>query len=69
MIKALNSLTQKKIFILEANPSAENMTKYLYDYVNTLYGDLVSKVVVWESPIQYAVATMPFHLVTISICS
>lgn len=54
LLKALNSLTQKKIFILEGNPSAENMAKYLYDHVNTLYGDLVSKVVIWESPIQYA---------------
>ncbi len=54
LLNALNYLTQKKIFTLDGNPSAENMAKCLYDHVYTLYGDLVSKVRIWESPSQYA---------------
>lgn len=55
LLKALNSLTEKKIFAFRSdNPTAEVMAKYLYDHVRQLYGDLVSKVRIWESPTQYA---------------
>jgi 6-pyruvoyltetrahydropterin/6-carboxytetrahydropterin synthase len=55
LLRALNSLTEKKIFVFQnENPTAEVMAKYLYDHVHKLYGDLVSKVRIWESPNQYA---------------
>lgn len=55
LIDALNLLKEKKIFIFHnQNPTAEVMAKYLYDHVYKLYGDLVSKVRIWESPNQYA---------------
>ncbi len=30
------------------------MAKYLYEQVRQLYGELVSRVRIWESPSQYA---------------
>jgi 6-pyruvoyltetrahydropterin/6-carboxytetrahydropterin synthase len=55
LLRALNSLTEKKIFVFHnENPTAEVMAKYLYNHVQKLYGDLVSKVRIWESPNQYA---------------
>ncbi len=55
LLSAFNSLTEKKIFVFhEENPTAEVMARYLYDNVHKLYGDLVSKVRIWESPNQYA---------------
>lgn len=55
LIDALNSLQNKKVFTFPgANPTAEVLAKYLYDHTQKLYGDLVSKVRVWESPNQYA---------------
>lgn len=55
LLDALNLLKEKKIFIFHnQNPTAEVMAKYLHDYVYKLYGDLVSKVRIWESPNQYA---------------
>lgn len=55
LLRALNMLKEKKIFVFHnENPTAEVMAKYLYDYVHELYGDLVSKVRIWESPNQYA---------------
>jgi 6-pyruvoyltetrahydropterin/6-carboxytetrahydropterin synthase len=55
LLRALNSLKEKRIFVFRnENPTAEVMAKHLYDYVRKLYGDLVSKVRIWESPNQYA---------------
>lgn len=55
LLNALDSLTDKKVFIFDnGNPTAEAIAKYLYDYVRRLYGNLVSKVRIWESPNQYA---------------
>ena len=55
LLNALGSLTHNKVFIFESgNPTAEALAKYLYDYVHNLYGNLVSKVRIWESPNQYA---------------
>lgn len=55
LLSVFNSLTEKKIFVFHnENPTAEVMAKYLYDNVHRLYGDLVSKVRIWESPNQYA---------------
>ena len=55
LLRALNLLKERKIFVFhDENPTAEVMAKYLYDYVHKLYGDLVSKVRIWESPNQYA---------------
>ena len=55
LLRALNSLSEKKIFVFSStNPTAEAMAKYLYEYVHELYGDLVSKVRIWESQNQYA---------------
>jgi 6-pyruvoyltetrahydropterin/6-carboxytetrahydropterin synthase len=55
MLRALNMLKEKKTFVFhDENPTAEVMAKYLYDHVHKLYGDLVSKVRIWESPNQYA---------------
>ena len=55
LLNALESLTDKKVFIFDGgNPTAEALAKYLYDYVHNLYGNLVSKVRIWESPNQYA---------------
>lgn len=55
LLHALDSLTEKKVFVFDSgNPTAEILAKYLYDYANKLYGNLVSKVRIWESPNQYA---------------
>ena len=55
LLRALDLLKEKKVFVFRGeNPTAEVMAKYLYDYVEKLYGDLVSKVRIWESPNQYA---------------
>lgn len=55
LLDALNSLREKKVFIFHnQNPTAETMAKYLYDHTYKLYGNLVSKVRIWESPNQYA---------------
>lgn len=55
LLCVLNSLTDKKIFTFEnGNPSAENMARHLYSQVHEWYGDLVSKVRIWESPTDYA---------------
>jgi 6-pyruvoyltetrahydropterin/6-carboxytetrahydropterin synthase len=55
LLSALNSLKEKKVFVFRnANPTAEVMAKYLYDQSYKLYGDMVSKVRIWESPNQYA---------------
>lgn len=55
LLRALNMLKEKKIFVFHnENPTAEVMAKYLYGHVHKLYGDLVSKVRIWESPNQYA---------------
>jgi len=55
LLRALNVLKEKKIFVFHnQNPTAEVMAKYLYDHVRTLYGSLISKVRIWESPNQYA---------------
>lgn len=55
LLRALNSLKDKKIFVFpDQNPTVEVMARYLYNYVRELYGGLVSKVRVWESPTQYA---------------
>lgn len=55
LLRTLDLLKGKKVFVFRSeNPTAEVMAKYLYDYVEKLYGDLVSKVRIWESPNQYA---------------
>ena len=55
LLSALNTLKVKKIFVFRnENPTAEVMAKYLYDQSHKLYGDMVSKVRIWESPNQYA---------------
>jgi hypothetical protein len=54
-LSALNSLKDKKIFVFRnENPTAEVMANYLHEHVRKLYGDLVSKVRIWESLDQYA---------------
>lgn len=54
-LQALNSLNQKKIFIFESvNPTAENLSRYLHDYVRQIYRNLPVKVRVWEGLGQYA---------------
>jgi 6-pyruvoyltetrahydropterin/6-carboxytetrahydropterin synthase len=48
-------LTEKKVFVFdEGNPTAEVLAKHLYEYVHEIYGSLISKVRIWESPNQYA---------------
>ncbi len=55
LLQALNSLKNKKIFTFKnENPTAEVIAKYLYNHVKPIYGNLVSKVRIWESPHQYA---------------
>jgi len=55
LLHALNLLTDKKVFMFDnENPTAEVMAKHLYSYVRKIYGGLVSKVRIWESPNQYA---------------
>ncbi len=55
LLQALNSLEEKKIFVFHnENPTSEVIAKYLYSYVRKLYGNLVSKVRIWESLTQYA---------------
>ncbi len=54
LLGALGSLNDKKVFLLSGNPTAEVLARYLYDHVHKLYGNLVSKVRIWESPNQYA---------------
>jgi len=55
LLQALNSLEEKKIFVFHnENPTSEVMAKYLYSYVRKLYGNLVSKVRIWESLTQDA---------------
>jgi len=55
LYQALNLLKEKKLFVFHnENPTAEVMAKHLYGYIHEVYGDLVSKVRIWESPNQYA---------------
>jgi 6-pyruvoyltetrahydropterin/6-carboxytetrahydropterin synthase len=55
LLAVLNSLSEKKLFVFDrANPSAENLARYLYQQMQNWYGNLVSKVRVWESPSDYA---------------
>ena len=54
LLRALDSLKDKKVFTFQdENPTAEVMAKYLYSYVRGLYGSLVLKVRIWESPNAY----------------
>lgn len=36
-------------YFKEINPTSENMAKYLYDQLSIPFGDMVHKVLVWES--------------------
>jgi len=55
LLQALGLLKEKRVFVFQdENPTAEVMAKYLYDHIHKMYGDLVSKVRIWESPHQYA---------------
>jgi len=55
LLHAFDLLSEKKIFVFnDSNPTAEVLAKYLFDYIQKLYGNLVAKVRVWESPNQYA---------------
>lgn len=55
LLHAFSLLTEKKLFVFDdCNPTAEVMAKYLFDNARKTYGNLVSKVRVWESPNQYA---------------
>ena len=55
LIGALESLKERKLFVFRGqNPTVEVMAKYLYEQVRQLYGELVSRVRIWESPSQYA---------------
>lgn len=55
LLRALSSLSEKKLFLFRnVNPTAEAMARHLYDRVRGLYGDMVLKVRIWESPNQYA---------------
>ena len=55
LLRAFDLLTEKKVFVFsDCNPTAETLAKYLFDHVNKVYGNLVAKVRVWESPNQYA---------------
>src|SRR4030042_1353926 len=55
LLHAFGLLSEKKIFVFnDSNPTAEVLAKYLFDYMHKLYGNLVAKVRVWESPNQYA---------------
>ncbi len=55
LLDALQSLTHRKIFAFHnENPTAEVIARTLYSHVKELYGGMVSKVRIWESPNQYA---------------
>ena len=55
LCRALNVLNNKKVFTFRnENPTAEVIARHLFEYVYELYGDLVSRVRIWESPNQYA---------------
>jgi len=58
--KALAVLEQQKVFVMDGNPTAENMARYLLEVVgqNTLRGEHVAlaKVVLWETENCYAEA-------------
>jgi 6-pyruvoyltetrahydropterin/6-carboxytetrahydropterin synthase len=55
LLHAFGLLSEKKMFVFnDSNPTAEVLAKYLFDYMHKLYGNLVAKVRVWESPNQYA---------------
>ena len=52
---ALGSLQRSKVFEFHnENPTAEVISKYLFEVLRSQYGDLVSKVRIWESPNQYS---------------
>lgn len=55
LIKAFELLREKKLFAFRGqNPTVEVMSKYLYEQVRRVCGDIVSKVRIWHSPTQYA---------------
>ncbi|MBI4289827.1 MAG: 6-carboxytetrahydropterin synthase [Chloroflexi bacterium] len=55
MLRALNSLTDRRVFIFpDENPTAEVIARYLYNHVRSVYGPLVSRVRIWETPTEYA---------------
>ncbi len=55
LLHAFSLISEKKIFILsDSNPTAEVLAKYLFNYMHKIYGNLVAKVRIWESPNQYA---------------
>jgi 6-pyruvoyltetrahydropterin/6-carboxytetrahydropterin synthase len=55
LLQAFSSLTDKKIFVFEKeNPSAENLARYLYRQIKGMYGTLISRTRIWESPTDYA---------------
>lgn len=52
---ALKSLKRSKVFEFQnENPTAEVIAKYLFNELQSQYGELVSKVRIWESPNQYS---------------
>ncbi len=52
---ALRSLKRSKVFEFhDENPTAEVIARHLYNVLRSQYGELVSKVRIWESPNQYA---------------
>ena len=53
MLKTLQALNEP-CFVLEANPTAENIAKLIYDYAVS-QGLQVSEVRLWETPTSFAV--------------
>jgi 6-pyruvoyltetrahydropterin/6-carboxytetrahydropterin synthase len=54
MVDALNSLSDKRIFLFPGNPSSENMARTLFQQARHILGGIVCAARIWESPSQYA---------------
>lgn len=55
LVWALNRVEGARLYLFRGeNPSTEAMARRLFEEVRRIYGDLIWKVRIWESPRQYA---------------
>ncbi len=55
LVGALSKVEPRKLYLFPGeNPSTEVMAKHLFEEARKMYGKLIWKVRIWESPRQYA---------------
>ena len=55
LIDALTAIPESRLFLFKnANPTAENLAKALYESMHDEMGDILDSVQVWETAAQYA---------------